>query len=184
MKLTQALQYALTYLGDEDAEITASAVRRGDRKLQQLVRCANMTIKEIAAEYLPLVARQTVTCKNNAFGYDALEKRVYRIVRVLDGKDGARVAFRMYPDRCELAAPCEIAHVAYEYVPSDIGANDECETLGCVSAKTLGLGIAAEYAMLQGLYEQSVMLSERFESDMRAACRMRGEHKWKARRWA
>ena len=54
----------------------------------------------------------------------------------------------------------------YSYIPLDIDIEEECPLPPLVSAKTLALGICAEYSMISGMYEQSVMYSDRFKEDM------------------
>lgn len=183
MQLIQALEYALTYLGDEDPTVTVAATMHPDRKLSLLLQCANMVRKEIAFEYLPLVATETVEHTQDAFSYDALSHRVLRILQVQDANRGIRLRFRMHPDRCEVPASAGKLVVQYQYQPEDISFTDDCGLPPSVTARTLALGIAAEYCLIQGMYEQSVLFSDRFADDMRSASRRVGEARVKPRRW-
>ena len=57
------------------------------------------------------------------------------------------------------------ADVLYSYAPLEVDIEEECPISPTVGAKTLALGICAEYSMICGMYEQSVMYSDRFKEE-------------------
>ena len=90
----------------------------------------------------------------------------------------------MTPTECVLQNEnIKNASVKYSYMPVDIEIDEQCPVSPLVSAKTLALGICAEYTLIQGMYEQSVAYSTRFKEDMRTDVRKKGEIKVKPRRW-
>lgn len=182
MELKEAIQISLTYLGDEDASVNSKTAQHPRLKL--LVKCANLVIKEIATEYMPLLAEEVVSAENGKITYDKFVNRVLEILSVSNTKNGLESNFRMNPTECILSnTDIQKALVKYSYLPTDIDIDEICPISPMVSAKTLALGICAEYCLIEGMYEQSVMYSDRFKEDMRTATRKKGEIKIKPRRW-
>ncbi len=182
MQLKEAIQICLTYLGDEDAGINSQTAQHP--KLKLLVKCANLVIKEIAGEYLPLIEEEVVDVKDGRFSFESMLHKVCEIRAVVDEQSGLASDFYHSPTHCVLTnKDVQRARVKYSYIPLDIDIEEECPLPPLVSAKTLALGICAEYSMISGMYEQSVMYSDRFKEDMRTATRKKGEIKIKPRRW-
>ena len=182
MQLKESIQICLTYLGDEDASINTQTAQHP--KLKLLVKCANLVIKEIATEYVPLIEEETVEVQDGKISFEGLMHKVGQIRKVQDAVSGIRSNFYNTPTHCKLLNDgVKRAKIAYSYIPLDIDIEDDCPLPPVVSAKTLALGICAEYSMISGMYEQSVMYSDRFKQDMRTAVRKKGETKVKPRRW-
>lgn len=182
MELKEAIQISLTYLGDEDASVNNKTAQHPRLKL--LVKCANLVIKEIATDYLPLVESEDVEVADGRISYEKLLHRVLEILSVRNLADGIASNFRMTPTECVLLnADVKRATVKYSYLPVDIEIDEQCPVSPLVSAKTLALGICAEYSLIEGMYEQSVTYSNKFKEDMRTAVRKKGEIKIKPRRW-
>ncbi len=182
MELKEAIQLSLTYLGDEDASVNNKTAQHPRLKL--LVKCANLVIKEIATDYIPLTETEEVEIDNGNISYEKLLHRVLEILSVKNVKNGIYTNFRMNPTECVLEnKDIKKALVKYTYLPVDIEIDEQCPISPIISAKTLALGICAEYSLIEGMYEQSVMYSERFKEDMRTATRKKGEIRIKPRRW-
>ncbi|MDE5756090.1 MAG: hypothetical protein K2I23_03290 [Clostridia bacterium] len=182
MQLKEAIQICLTYLGDEDASINTQTAQHP--KLKLLVKCANLVIKEIATEYVPLIEEEIVEVNGGKISYDALLHKVAEVRKVQDVDRGLTSNFYCVPTHCKvLNDGVKKARIVYSYIPLDIDIEDDCPLPPVVSAKTLALGICAEYSMISGMYEQSVMYSDRFKQDMRTAVRKKGEIRVKPRRW-
>ena len=182
MQLKEAIQMCLTYLGDEDASINAQTAQHP--KLKLLVKCANLVIKEITGEYLPLLTEEEVEVRDGKINYEGLLHKVLEVRKVEDLDSGLSSDFYHTPTYCKLLNDgVKRARIVYSYVPLDIDIEEECPLPPLVTAKTLALGICAEYSMISGMYEQSVMYSDRFKQDMRTAVRKKGEIKIKPRRW-
>ncbi len=148
------------------------------------VKCANLVIKEIATDYLPLIETEEVEVQDSRISYEKLLHRVLEILSVRNVADGIESNFRMNPTECVLANGNIVkARVRYSYMPVDIEIDEQCPVSPLVSAKTLALGICAEYSLIEGMYEQSVMYSDKFKEDMRTAVRKKGEIRIKPRRW-
>lgn len=182
MELKEAIQLSLTYLGDEDASVNNKTAQHPRLKL--LVKCANLVIKEIVTDYLPLVETEEVDVRDGRISYERLLHRVLEILSVTNAQTGIESNFTMNPTECIVHnGDMTKAKVKYTYIPVDIEIDEQCPVSPLVSAKTLALGICAEYSLIEGMYEQSVMYSDRFKEDMRTAVRRKGEIRIKPRRW-
>ncbi len=182
MQLKEAIQICLTYLGDEDAIINTQTAQHP--KLKLLVKCANLVIKEIAAEYVPLIEEETVRVVDGKISFEGLMHKIAEVRKVQDALSGLTSDFYNTPTHCKLLNDgVKKARIVYSYLPLDIDIEDDCPLPPAVGAKTLALGICAEYSMISGMYEQSLMYSDRFKQDMRTAVRKKGEIKVKPRRW-
>lgn len=182
MKLKEAINIALTYLGYGDASLCAGAEDFPETAL--LIRCANIVIKEIASDYLPLTETETAEVKDCGICFDALKRRASDVIFVADADSGIKMQYSCSPTHIIISDPkIKSATVKYRYIPADIGADGDCPIFPSVGAKTLAMGICAEYALIEGAYEKSVMFADRFKEDMRAAARKKGEIKIKPRRW-
>ncbi|MDE7192240.1 MAG: hypothetical protein K2O35_07220, partial [Clostridia bacterium] len=147
-------------------------------------KCANLVIKEIAAEYVPLIEEETVDVNDGKILFEGLIHKVAEVRKVQDVDSGLTSNFYNTPTHCKLLNDgVKRAKIVYSYVPLDIDIQDDCPLPPAVGAKTLALGICAEYSMISGMYEQSVMYSDRFKQDMRTAVRKKGEIRVRPRRW-
>lgn len=141
-------------------------------------------IKEIATEYAPLIEEETVDVKDGKIDFESLTHKVAEVRKVQDAVSGLTSDFYNTPAHCKLLNDgVKRAKIIYSYIPLDIDIEEDCPLPPAVSAKTLALGICAEYSMISGMYEQSVMYSDRFKQDMRTAVRKKGEIRVRPRRW-
>ena len=182
MQLKEVIMTALTYLGDEEIAVDDKIVKHP--KLDALVRCANIVIKEIATDYLPLISYEQVEVKDGKISYDALAYRAIEVLSVRDADTDIKSVFRHTPSYIQLVnKDMKRADVKYYYIPKDVGLDDECPLSPQVSAKTAAMGVCSEFCLIEGLYEQSIVFADRFKDDLRSAVRRKGEITIKPRRW-
>lgn len=179
MKIREVVQAALLYLGEEAGQVDEIGLRDG--KIDLMLKCVNLTRKEIAAEYAPLIETQTVTLENGNFGYDALQQRVLEILSVKNAA-GTEVGFRQRVAACHTETTGE-ATITYRYLPCDGELDDDCALPIAVTAQIAALGACAEYCMIEGRYEQAATFSQRYQSALRAALRANRAMKLPSRRW-
>ncbi|MDE6189749.1 MAG: hypothetical protein K2G37_05640 [Clostridia bacterium] len=182
MKLKEVITIALTYLGDEEVAVDSNIVAQP--KLATLVRCANIVLKEIASDYLPLAVNERVEVKDGKISYDSLSHRALEVLSVKNADTDVRSNFRHTPSAIDVEN-CDMkrADVKYYYTPKDVSVEEECPISPLVSAKTVAMGVCSEFSLIEGLYEQSVVFADRFKEDLRCAVRKKGEIKIKPRRW-
>ncbi|MDE7336795.1 MAG: hypothetical protein K2N32_01620 [Clostridia bacterium] len=182
MLLREVIMTALTYLGDEEVALDGKLVKHP--KLNLLMRCANIVLKEIATDYLPLAAEEAVDVKDGRISYDAFSRRLLEALVVKDANTETKTVFRHTPSALEIKnKDIKRANVKYNYMPMDAGLDDECQISPLVSEKTVAMGVCSEFSLIEGMYEQSVMFSERYKDDLRSVARKKGEIRIKPRRW-
>ncbi len=182
MLLKEVIMTALTYLGDEEVALDGELVRHP--KLNLLTRCANIVLKEIATDYLPITIEEEAVVKEGRISYDAFSRRVLEVLTVKDAKTEIKSVFRHTPSALEIAnKDMKRAKVKYNYTPADIDLGEQCPVSPLVGVKTVAMGVCSEFCLIEGMYEQSVMFSERYKEDLRGAVRKKGEIRIKPRRW-
>ena len=178
MKLKEVIEICLTYLGDEDPTISSST--KTTAKIKLLVRCANMVIKEIASDYLPLTANKACTVKDGEVEYSTLDYRVKEVLSVKS--NGVEVEWSAKPSKLIVKSEGEV-DIKYSYLPTDVDLDDECDVDVRVSPVCLAMGTCAEYCVIEGNYEQAVMMNDKFMDSIAIACRNNREKKIKGRVW-
>ena len=178
MKLKEVIEICLTYLGDEDPTISSST--KTTAKIKLLVRCANIVLKEIASDYLPLTESKVCLVRDGEVEYTALDHRVREILGVKS--KGNEVEWEALPSKLKTDADGEI-EIKYSYLPLDIDLDDDCDVNVRVSPVCLALGTCAEYCLIDGAYEQAVTFNDKFMDSLAIACRNNREKKVKGRVW-
>ncbi len=164
-------------------EITFSGsqvVSNYDPTVVALVECLNNVIEEIATEYIHFEATEEITLSNGKFDYASLQKQVFQIIKIEE--DGAPCEFMCYPTFAEVETKCPKIKVRYYYIP------DKVTITGSVNypklnARLLSLGVASDYALIVGRYEESINYDKQYMYALQSAQRTRKSIAVKARRW-
>ncbi len=178
MNLKDIIENCLGYLDGEVGEIGTFA--QNSNKVKLLIRCANIKIKEIACDYLPLTDECEMVVENGQIELGAFPRRVKEVLSVTKG--GVRQYFKVSPSSIFVKTGGRVI-VKYHYLPTDIKLNDMVEVDSRVSDVTLIFGVLSEYCMATGRYEEGVYWGEKFESGMAVACRSNRERFVKVGRW-
>ncbi|MGN0797505.1 MAG: hypothetical protein ACI4M5_04785 [Christensenellales bacterium] len=178
MKLKEVIEICLTFLGDEDPTISSST--KTTAKIKLLVRCANIVIKEIASDYLPLTATKTCNVQDGVVEYSLLD---YRVKEVLSVKSNdVETQWKAMPSKLKVDCDGKV-DITYSYLPADVDLDDECDVDVRVSPVCLAMGTCTEYCMIDGNYELAVMMNDKFMDSIAVACRSNREKKIKGRVW-
>ena len=84
--------------------------------LQQLIRCANLAVKEVACEFIPLTFRQIIKSEAGAIPYTKFAKPLLSIKSIKDLNGEVVTAYTM-PNY--LALEEGTFAITYSYIPSD-----------------------------------------------------------------
>jgi len=145
-----------------------------------LVKCLNNVIEEIATEYVPFEAVEEVTLNNGKFNYASLQNQVFQIVKIED--DGSPCEFICYPTFAEVDTKRTKVKVRYYYIPAKVSVTGTVN-YPKLSARLLSLGVASDYALTVGRYEESVNYDKQYMYALQSAQRTRKPIRIKARRW-
>jgi hypothetical protein len=148
--------------------------------LNLLVRCANLSIAEIATDYVPLTTTELVTVNGEFLPYDKLGKTVLDVVKVVS-RGGTTVRYKMRPDGIQL--PNGKITIEYKYLPPRYRWEDECDyKSGIITSRIVAYGVITEYCIISGLQDDAVLWDGRYRQSLINAS-SRTSRRVKAMQW-
>lgn len=145
-----------------------------------LLKCYNLVENELALDYLPLTAEDEIQTQTGTVEYSALSRDAVRILQVTD-ENGETVKYRLFPKYLK-AQPWKLK-IVYTYTPKEKGLEDECECASTVSKRMFAYGIAAEYCLQTGLYEEAAVWDKKYKGAIEAAYKAAPCKRISSRRW-
>ena len=145
-----------------------------------LLECFNHVENELALDYLPLHEEEQVAAAQGVIFYDSLKKKATRVIKVTD-LSGESVAYQLFPTKLKVA-PGEY-RVRYAYAPSVKGLEDQTDFQLSVSERLFAYGIAAEYFLLKGAYQEASAWNVKYKEAVAAACHYKQSKRISSRRW-
>ena len=146
-----------------------------------MLRCFNLVENEVALDYLPLYAEDETESETGTIAYSVLSKKAVRILGVRD-EWGNKISFRLFPEFLR-TAPGRVK-IVYTYTPEEKGLEDSSDFILQVSPRLLALGMAAEYCLAGGLFEEAEVWDAKYRDALSAAYRSRPARVMRSRRWA
>ena len=146
-----------------------------------LLQCFNLVENELALDYIPLVKQETLTLTDKKIYYEAFDSDVVRIIKVAD-EHGASLPYKLFAAYMEVDA--EKAVVTYAYTPTPKTMTEESDFQAFVSERLFSYGMAAEYCMATGLYEEAVVWDKKYKEGIEGARQLARGGKMASRRWA
>lgn len=153
LNLTDVTEYL-----DSDTQSSAVAAATATA-VDSLTRLSNLVISELAASYIPMTYAETVQTSNGKIVFADLTHNVTRILSVKN-RFGHDAEFRLFPEYLKVFGG-EYT-VEYEYAPVNYGLNDSADFKKSVTAALLGYGVAAEYCVTQGRFEEAILWRKRY----------------------
>ncbi len=165
----QELRY---YFEDEDEEYEDLAAL--------LLHCFQLVENELALDYLPLLAEQSVRTDDGEIAFAKLSRPAVRIVKV-SGEDGEALPYTLFPDR--LRTEKGRVTIVYAYAPEEKTWEDESEFSPYTSSRLFEYGVAAEYCTAAGRFEEAKMWEQKYKAAVESAYRMNGGGRIPPRGW-
>lgn len=153
----------------------------GKKEAETLLRCFNLVENEVALDYLPLCCEDETESETGVVAYTLLSRPAVRVLRVTD-EWGNKVPFKLYPEYLK-AQPGKLK-IAYTYTPKEKTAEDTSDYVLQVSPRMFAYGMAGEYCLACGLYEEAEMWDRKYKDSLAAAYRSRPSRVMRSRRWA
>ena len=129
-------------------------------KVDLLTRLANLVIAELASSFVPMTCAEEVETADGKIVFADLAHNITRILSVKN-EFGQDAEFKLYPEYVKVFGG--IYTVEYEYLPENYAMGD---TVGFkeskITAALLGYGVAAEYCITQGRFEEAVLWRKRY----------------------
>ncbi len=182
MKVKECILSAATQLGigDDIEEYFSGASTLGEADALCLLRCFNLVENELALDYLPLFCEDTLESGTGAVFFSELSQAAVRIVKVMDER-GEELPFTLFPEYLKTQAGKLV--IRYTYTPKEKGFEDESSFVLYASVRLFAYGIAAEYALANGLFEEAAVWDKKYKDAIAAAYRSRKAKKIQSRRW-
>ncbi len=146
-----------------------------------LLQCFNMVENELALDYIPLFREDEMTVTNGKILYSSFGSDVSRIVKVTD-LEGRKLPFKLFATYLQVSG--ERVRVRYAYMPAAKVLSGVSDFKTEVSERLFAYGMAAEYAMTTGLYEEAAVWDKKYKEGIEALRRGTQGGRVPARRWA
>lgn len=163
MTIKDIVLSAATFLNLTDVTDYLGSSSEGDtatlHAVDLLTRLTNLVISELAASFIPLTCSETVLSSDGKIVFSELTHNVTRILSVKN-QFGQDSEFKLYPEYIKVFGG-EYT-VEYEYAPENYGLTDAADFKNAVTAALLGYGVAAEYCVTQGRFEEAVLWRKRY----------------------
>lgn len=183
MTVKECMELAAVHLGIEEPIATyfgESATAEDEKKATLLLSCFNIVENELALDYFPLIAEDTVETDGGVVEFSALKNDAVRITQVTD-EWGNSAAFQLFPSYLK-TQPGKVC-VRYTYTPKKKTTDEKSDFYTAVSVRLISYGMAAEYAMATGLFEDAAVWDKKYKEGIRAAYRLQKCKRIRSRRW-
>ena len=184
MTVKEVIALAAENLGRDDlsAEIAAMS-GEAEGEVKSLLRCYNLVENEVALDYCPLKKTEQFALVSGSLFFTRFSSAPVDVYKVEDAA-GRDVKFELYPTHlyCRELDSAKV-NVTYSYTPKEKKLSGESEFSGRVSARLLALGVASEFCLSCGQYQEAAIWEKRFRDALRAAQLLRRKLCVRSRRW-
>lgn len=153
----------------------------GKNLTEGLLRCFNLVENEVALDYLPLYCEEDVESETGAIRFDELSRGAVRILRITD-ESGNKLPFKLFPEYVKTQAGS--VTVAYTYAPVKKAIGDDSDFVVQASPRLFAYGVASEYCLASGLFEEAAVWDKKYKDALAAAYRAKPSRIIRSRRWA
>lgn len=183
MTVKEIILAAATELGiaeKVEAYITSGATD-GEAEAKALLTCFNLVENEVALDYLPLLAEEELESETGAIYYASLSREPVRVIGVRD-EWGNDVPFTLFPEY--LKTQPQRVRLRYTYLPKAKTFNDKSDFILNASVRLFAYGVAAEYSLAGGLFEEAAVWDKKYKDAIKAAYASKPARRMRSRRWA
>ena len=181
MTVKEILREAAQMLGLDDTVAYLDGEDEETKEAVQLLRCFNVVENELALDYLPLYAETEIDTPSGIVLYSVLPHKIVRVLRVLD-EHGEKVKYTLYPT--QIKACVGKIKIAYTYAPCEKTLDESSDYQLQASKRLFAYGIAAEFLLGQGAFEQAAVWDKKYKDAITAAYQARPCKIMRSRRWA
>lgn len=184
MLVSDVVALAAHNLGREDLiPAIQSADKDTSGELASLLRAYNIVESEIALDYYPVSVTVTVTPVSQTIRYENLPYLYLNLAGIT--QNGVPVRYELRPADIYLPDnPKGSVKVEYYYEPEPKFLPSDCEFKKVISARLMSFGVACEYCLSQGRYDEAAIWEEKYRDALRAAGLLRRTLAMRSRRWA
>ena len=185
----EILKLASTFLGLEDvceflsSDSQAEPSEEVQKQINQLLIFMNYVLREITKDYYPLSNKETIYSNNEGkILYSNLQRKAICIKDIKNMID-LSCHFQIFPEYVKVENANAEYKVFYNYIPASISTiSDPTELPFGIDYFIVCYGIASEFALSKGLYEEAKMWESKFVSALRSIKPRMHERRFFARR--
>ncbi len=155
-------------------------VADGKKLAEALLRCFNIVESELAVDYLPLFAEEEMETETGVVYYSELARSAVRVVKVTDAW-GNETPFKLFPEYLKTQAGK--VKIRYTYAPQEKTLDGSSDFLLYASVRLFAYGIAAEYSLSCGYFEDAAVWDKKYKDAIAAAYRKKPCKRIQSRRW-
>lgn len=183
MTVKEVLSQAAFLLGKEDAVSYLQGDADSDsggEVAAALLKCFNIVENEIALDYIPLTAEQNVNVLGGKIYYSGLKHTPVSVLSVTDVY-GNKLPFTIYPEYVQTKAGAQV--IVYTYAPAVKKLTDSCEYGNRISLRLVAYGVACEYCLVCGRYEEALLWDRKYKDALLCVAALNKPHVVRSRRW-
>lgn len=182
MNVKEIIKIASLFVNVQEEVEQAINAEETNNELKMLLNCLNLTLSEIADDYLPILNQETVYIDSNQLFLDDLSKPCKEIIsiKLSDGKKN--IKFTQYEEYVYVNAKGYV-DIVYSTTINNVQLNSTINQFPCISSKCIALGTASEYCYINGFYEEAEMWDKRFKDTLQVECRKKKEIVMPKRWW-
>ena len=175
LKIDKIFSLVSNFVNDGDLESNS-------KKKKVMMTCIENVIQEIALDYSSCVYQEKILLsKGERFTFDKLSKTIVNMRKLY--KDGYATTFKLFNDGVEVDNGGEYV-ISYNYLPFiDFDAEVVVGFSPCLTERVVAYGVAAEYLLNEGRYEEASLWDSRFREGVRALTRPYRKLILKKRAW-
>ena len=173
-EVANMLQLSNVYSANFDAD---SFDTQTQKDINLIVSCINEVLCDIATDHLPLKKTETISVSGGVYQLSNLSNTFHKLIEAKTNKPYKVELENLYIENGTY-------EITYSFLPDIYEFGDTIENFDTrLTMYALCFGVAAEYCLISGNYNESEMWNSRFESAMQIAKRKNGLTKLKERRW-
>lgn len=151
------------------------------RLVENLARCINMTIGEIASYYVPIVRQREYRDCDGKIANGSINPTLIEIVKIVD-KNGEVLEYEQYPKYIKVNA--KDFNVHFTAIPRPYKLDEEVEYVDSqLPRAVIYQGAISEFLLAQGDFEQAVLWRERYIESLKKLTKPTNK-KTARRKWA
>ncbi len=182
MTVKEVVMLAAEELGisAEIKEYYEEGVTAGKMKADRLLTCFNLVENELALDYFSL-KKSEIIASNGQITFSSLKNSPVNIISVTDAENNP-YEFALYANYIQTVSGA--VKVTYSYTPNMKTIDDESDFSGEISARLMSYGIAAEYSLEVGAFEDAAVWDKKYKDAISVWYKRSKGGRMPSRRWA
>ena len=151
-------------------------------EVASLLHCFNMVENEIALDYFPLKHTETFSTVEGGVLYQRFSKSPISIISVCS-ETGEELSYELRADKLVLSASAARVVITYSYIPTTKTMSGVSDFTMKVSARLMAYGVACEFCLTSGKFQEAAMWESKYKDALRAAGILRKTLRTRSRAW-